>query len=86
MYLYTIGATFTYDQPHVTKAKGGSVWRNIKAVREHLKAIHGHVQINQKNVPAAIYLLSGDWDKDVIPESNTYGYLKNPCPVKGKII
>lgn len=85
--IYTIGNCENYDK-HLTdnnlmKAKGGTVWKNFSDVLDYFN--NSKVYIDDKEVEAAIYIVDGDWNKDVDNISNNRGELNKPCKIVRKL-
>jgi hypothetical protein len=85
--IYTIGNCKNYDR-HLTdnnlsKAKGGTVWKKFSDVLEYFKTCK--VYIDDQEVESAIYIVDGDWDKDVERKKNNQGELNKPCKIIKKL-
>ncbi len=85
--IYTIGNCENYDKylkkNNLMKAKGGTVWRKFSDVLEYFKTCK--VYIDNKEVEAAIYVVDGDWGKDVTNKNGNRGDLNKACAIIRKI-
>lgn len=87
-YLYTIGNTINYDKFLIKnilyKSKGGTVWKNYESVLDFYK--NSVTEIDGKIVESSIYLVKGDWSKDVTNKYNNMGELIRNCKIIKKLI
>ena len=85
--IYTIGNCENYDKnlkkDILFKAKGGTVWKKFSDTLNYFST--SKVFIDNKEVEAAIYIVDGDWNKDVDNINNDRGELNKPCKIIKKL-
>ena len=85
--IYTIGNCKNYDkmlgEGTLYKAIKGTVWKDFSDVLNYFKT--AQVELDEKIVDAAIYVVDGDWDTDVINKENGLGVLNKNCKIVRKI-